>query len=345
MNYPVRSRALLGIFFACVARYAMGQSAPADESALLVLRNGEVFAGRVTWAGDSYYVQTPGRQLTFTRENVLLVARSMADAYQQRQAALRPTDWQGHQELAGWCVKHEMLDEAARELDLAEETSPGHATTLRLRGGLEILRQRRAAIAANPPAPAPPTTRRDDALDRLVEMLPEGAVGTFTKSIQPLLVNGCAAAACHGPASTAEYRLVRIDTRQAASRYATLRNLDATLKLIDRQQSERSPLLTVPRAPHATAKSAVFTPRNAAQYDQLAAWVMRVAGDSGEPPAALSKATAPSKASTAAGRPQAAPRQRRDTKPKSTAAAQEPKRSDQPPAVDPFDPSGFNNRR
>jgi hypothetical protein len=335
MKYPVRSGAILVILLVCVAHYVMGQSAPADESGLLLLRNGEVFAGRVTWAGDSYYVQTPGRQLTFAKGNVLLVARNIADAYQQRQAALRATDWQGHQELAAWCVKHEMLDEAARELDLAEETSPGHATTIRLRGAVEILRQRRTAIAANPPASNPPATRRDDALDRLVETLPEGAVGTFTKSIQPLLVNGCAAAACHGQASTAAYRLVRIDTRQAASRYATLRNLDATLKLIDREQPDRSPLLTAPRAPHATARTAIFGARNAAQYDQLAAWVKHVAGDKGAPTDARSNTSSRPKASTAAGRPKA----------ESPAAPREQKSFDQPPAVDPFDPAGFNNRR
>jgi hypothetical protein len=320
---------LLAVLFMCVVRSAVADAPPADGSSLLVLQNGEVFAGRVTWAGDSYYVQTPGRQLTFARQNVLLIAQSMPDAYRQRREALRPTDWQGHQELAAWCIKHEMLDEAARELDTAEETSPGHATTIRLRGALDILRQRRAAAAASRPAPGPPATRRDDALDRLVESLPDGVVGTFTKSIQPLLVNGCAATACHGPSSTADYRLVRIDPRQAASRYATLRNLEATLKLINREASQASPLLTVPRAPHATAKSAIYGSRNAAQYDQLEAWVKRVAGDSNEPDS------------------KTASRTRKDAKSKSAVATTDANRppASVAPAVDPFDPSAFNQRQ
>jgi hypothetical protein len=296
-----------------------GQASP--EPTLLVLRNGEVFTGRVTWAGDTYHVQTPGRQLTFPKANVLVVARDMADAFRQRRAALRPTDWQGHQELAAWCLAHQMLDEAALELDAADSTSPAHATSTRLRGNLEILRQRQRSTLPETANHTPRLERPDSSLDQLVQSLPEGSVGTFTKTIQPILVNGCAAAACHGVASKSDWRLLRINTRQAASRNSTLRNLESTLKLIDREKPDQSPLLTVPRAPHANAKDAIFNARNAAQFEQLTAWVNHIAG---EPPNRLAApkrpnaATAPASTQPNSKTPQAAP-------------------------TDPFDPAAFNN--
>jgi hypothetical protein len=190
--------------------------------------------------------------------------------------------------------------------------------TSRLRTNLAILGQRAAASPKSEPmAPPPPSTRRDTTLDELIDTLPDGAVSAFTKSIQPILVNGCAAAACHGVSSKSDWRLLRIDTRQAASRYATLRNLEATLKLIDGEQPERSPLLTVPKAPHATAKEAVFNTRNLAQVEQLEAWVNRVSG-----------------------RPSG---QARIDKAGSTAPPDGGKTSVESPPADPFNPDEFNN--
>ena len=44
-------------------------------------------------------------------------------------------------------------------------------------------------------------------IDRRVRTLPTGTIETFTRSIQPMLLNYCATAGCHGASGTSSYAL------------------------------------------------------------------------------------------------------------------------------------------
>ena len=116
----------------------------------------------------------------------------------------------------------------------------------------------------------------------MIDELPADSVEVFTRSIQPLLVNTCGSAACHGPGSEAGFQLRRIPLGRPASRLTTQHNLHEALQWIDRIEPGSSPLLTQPIAPHGPAKSPIFSKAQAAQYERLAAWIGRVS-ESGNP--------------------------------------------------------------
>ncbi len=99
----------------------------------------------------------------------------------------------------------------------------------------------------------------------------------FSIAIQPMLLNTCAAARCHGSRSANGFRLLRLSPGRTPSRRLIQRNLYSTLKWIDRTNPDTSPILTTPLEPHGTSSTAVFTSRNVGHYRQLANWVSDLA--------------------------------------------------------------------
>jgi hypothetical protein len=116
-----------------------------------------------------------------------------------------------------------------------------------------------------------------DAL-RVPDELPPGSLELFTTTVQPVLLNRCSTASCHGSKSPSNFRLHRPGMGENMSRRVTLHNLHAAMAQVDRQAPTRSPLLTAPAGPHAEMKSAVFAAHEARQLERLATWVEQVTG-------------------------------------------------------------------
>jgi len=72
-------------------------------------------------------------------------------------------------------------------------------------------------------------------------------LASFTRAIQPLLLNRCAAGACHGSPEAAHLQLTRGPTRGRADRPTTLRNLQQVSDAVDDQGGDQSFLQAVLR--------------------------------------------------------------------------------------------------
>jgi hypothetical protein len=235
--------------------------------------------------------------------------------------------------------------------------------------------EQRLRLASYRPSPIKAVAKQPDGLptredlDRMIRGMPPKVVETFANSIQPLLLNNCTTAGCHGAQSDAKFRLLRLPPGRVPSRRLTQRNLNATLEFIDHRNPDESPLLTVPAQPHGKAMVAVFTGQNdqVSQYKALRAWVYQVtrhetpavAPEAGEPAASSSPFPTPEPPrleSTPKEPPlKNAPRLNRTEASRRNAAraaaeprdASPPKRGASPPQAapaDPFDASAFNRR-
>jgi len=281
----------LGVWLA--AGQPSGAQAPAvattAPNTVLVLRNGRTIEGRVAPAGEYYYVGVPGGKLRIRADQVELWCRDLEEGYQQKQAAVHPGRIEDHLRLARWCLRQKLYGHVAEELSAARSIDPTHPT-------IEYLRRQMATAATPPPPPAEPAavTEKSKAkkkpagptseqLDAMIEELPSDSVETFTRSIQPLLVNSCGSAACHGPGSESAFELRRIPLGRPASRLTTQQNLHEAIEWIDRLKPGSSPLLNQPAGPHGPAKSPIFSKAQAAQYGRLAAWVDSLAEGRPEP--------------------------------------------------------------
>jgi hypothetical protein len=273
---------------------------------VLVLHDGGVLTGTFTLDGERYVLIRDGSELQIPASRVLVACQSMQEAYDERRRQLGRPSADSHLALAAWCLRYDLLPQAARELLDARGLEPNHR-------GLALL-ERRLAAAGSPRSRRAPIVDRNVAPASYVEKvtiaavphqpliaideLPPGAIERFTRRVQPILVNSCTLSGCHQPGGQQNFQLDRALLHGMANRRSTMQNLAATLALVDRERPHLSQLLTVPRKAHGSMRSAVFGPRHAAAYSHLVDWVAlitkhdaseeqpRSAGEeSGEPPA------------------------------------------------------------
>ena len=258
--------------------FARAEDAPlavTPQPGILLLRNGQVLSGNITEAGDYFYVALPSGEIRLHADQVELACHDLQQGYERKAARIDPDNVLDHLDLAIWCIRQKLYDAAAEEIAAASSLDPRHPRISLVERQLTLVQEQPKHVdhksVANGVVPT------NDDLDRLLRGMPAGTVETFSNTIQPLLSNTCGAAGCHGPQSEAKMRLLRTQLGKTTSRRFTQRNLHAVLEMIDRADPRASPLLTVPISPHGTAKAAIFTNKEVAQYRQLVQWVMRVA--------------------------------------------------------------------
>jgi hypothetical protein len=245
------------------------QQPPAASEGVLVLRNGSVLIGQVVRAGDTYLISSPGMETRLRAGDVDFFCRDLAEAYGRKRLALSADDLQGRLELAAWCLRHDLLDQAEEQAAAVLQAAPQSRRAQALRQ--QIADRRRDLAAPRPKAEAAASGPRTADLELLVRGLPASTVTDFTDVIQPLLLNHCAAAGCHGPRSTSAFRLLK--PSRGPSKRLTHRNLHAAVTWIDRADPARSRLLTAAGEPHGGLSLPVFSRTKATHYRQLSAWV------------------------------------------------------------------------
>lgn len=279
-------RSLLVAFSFLAAAWCAPSTGGADvpiapRRGVLLLNNGELIEGTITAAGDRYDVRLADGQIRVHRSQVALAARDVRECYLHRRAECEAGSVQDCVELAEWCLRHGLVDEAEREIataKIADETYPKIPlleTRLRLARSKPKVGQTAASNLPKSGAEQIPAKRP---LDLAVRELPAGSVETFANHIQPLLLNYCAGSGCHAAHSAGVMRLERIPPNRFTGRKSTQRNLQSVLATIDRENPLASKLLTLPIAPHGGRDGPIFTGREQTQYRQLVAWVYQVAG-------------------------------------------------------------------
>jgi hypothetical protein len=249
------------------------------------LRNGGVLKGKVSTAGERYEVTRPNSVVEVPAAQVLLVADSMLEAYQRQRQQLPRDTPEVHLALADWCLRYSLLPSAAAELADARRLDP--------RDPRVALLERRLAVARDAKTPATgrtatesreETTAKDElrTLEAAVADLPSDVVEKFTRKMQPLLVNSCTTSGCHRSGGDQSFQLDRAVLHGLSNRRITLRNLVATLELVNRDAPQQSDLLAIPRRSHGGMKRPVFGPRQQSQLAQLVDWIGMVT-ESGTP--------------------------------------------------------------
>lgn len=270
------------------SRPSLGLAAEPDTSAemagitvdgVVVLRDGGVLAGRISRRADRYVVTLAHGEISLPASQVELVADSPRDAYEQQRRLVSHPTVETHLRLAEWCLRNNLGPQAARELVDARGLDPRHPKLALLERRLAVLGAAHPGGEAAAAETAPPDTSPRDELDRLAKLagsLPDGTLEEFTRKVQPVLVNSCTTSGCHQPESKQSFQLNRAMLHGLSNRRSTLRNLEATLELVDRSAPQESALLTVPHRAHGGMDRPVFGPRQDQLYEHLAQWVAAV---------------------------------------------------------------------
>jgi hypothetical protein len=247
---------------------------PADRR-LVVMNDGRILEGVVTRQAAGYYVERSNGRILAPFDDVRCVARNLTDAYrQQREAMLDPTA-ADLVKLADWCITYRLYEEARDELRRALRRDPEHEIARRMLTRMDEM------LFTRPPPLETPLIVAHGLVVPQVEALggfSRPTAARFTERIQPLLMNKCGGASCHGNAAQNEFRLtpVRLETRN--HRRASEQNLAQVLKFVDIAQPQHSPLLEKPRGAHGGSAFALFSGTAGAEQQKLLRnWVETVA--------------------------------------------------------------------
>lgn len=314
----------------------------------VLLKSGRVMAGQVQQDAQGYLVTGRNGRLHAPYEHVQLVADSLHDIYrQQRDARKEPVTPESRIELARWCISYSLYDEARLELKLVLRSDANHVEARQMLKKLaEVLKPDRLE------EPPPPSRTLDGYLVPEAESLgslSRETAATFTARVQPILVNKCGNARCHGVVSENSFRLVHVRSNLNSHRLHTERNLAAVSPYLDLQRPGDSQLLTVPQGNHGGGSVAIFGgPGGERQLEIIRDWVYAAARDRGgydaeaEALAAAARSAVKEKADVAAAAPDTATAAQTDAGANGPAVAIDGGPGSRPQTADPFDPEVFN---
>lgn len=292
----MKKRLLLLLALLCAGATAASPSLLAQDTGgpVVVLKNGAVLRGKGTNLGEKVSVElADGGMIKIPKTQVELIADSIDDAYLKRRDRLIPENVISQINLASWCIDQNMFAEAQLHLRAARKIDPSHPGITRLERKLRE-RQREASKPNEEELPEPETplqtppveemrrqlkakleAARRDTRGQLADLSP-AVRHKFTREVQPLLLSSCGASKCHGPTSTAEFRLVRSSTNTESQGLLNRRNLQSVLSRIRVDAPEESPLLENAVQAHAPRMKAPPLDIQSAEFSALIAWVLEV---------------------------------------------------------------------
>lgn len=279
-------KAYLHVTAIVVAVLVVGTGAVYAETQVVVLRNGSVVEGEVVSLGDYYRVTTAATEMRLASRDVERLTSTLIEAYDAKRADIRQPQADDHLRLAAWCIRQELWPQAAREINDARVLEPDHRalTTFEQRLATAARAAERRALPNDPQAAAETSDAEVASMNELANLgavassLPAGSLEDFTRHIQPLLVNNCTLAGCHGPTDQRSFKLNRDMLHGIGNRRSTLRNLEATLRAIDPNQVDQSPLLLKAAMAHGTMDVPAFGVHHAKLHARLVEWTYKVTG-------------------------------------------------------------------
>lgn len=219
------------------------------------------------------------------KEQALSVCNSMQDVYSARVAAIQSEDAVSYLNLADWCIKYKMLDKAEEHLAYAKRIQYDYPYIPVMERRLALAKQQlaREMDPAND-QPVPDSSKKDPitqinklrseriALEQIAKNMPGDTLKQFSMEIQPILLNSCGTANCHGSTEN-DFQLIR--TPQ--SHNITLKNLYSVLRQVDRNTPDASRILTMSTQAHGGLDVPVFSRSRTSAYSRLVGWTYRVA--------------------------------------------------------------------
>jgi hypothetical protein len=261
----------------------------AQPQRIIVLQNGRVLSGQVEDVPGGYVVDNSVGSIVIPFTQVRLTAKDLPDAYRKLKAGITEPTASQHVALGQWCYANRLYTSAREQVKAALVLEPERKEARSLLAQIDRVTTPEGLAAT---IPTPPRRSRDG-----FEASPPQALGglsqdvtrDFVRRIQPLLMNKCGNARCHGVAGTSDFRLSPVRLGVAGFRSLTDRNLASVLQTIDAAHPAASPLLVIPQGEHGRQGRIWTSPRADDQLSELRAWVNQVARErsmapSSEPP-------------------------------------------------------------
>lgn len=274
-------------------------AAAAIPQRVIVLSTGRVVLGEIVERPGGYLVREQFGSRVVPFAQVRLTATDLPAAYRKLSNSIREPTAGKHLQLAEWCYDNRLYDSAQLELKQALLLEPDR------KDGRELLRKLQRtletgvhsgassaggsvvmgrSVGAFPGQSWKSIAQRREVLQTEAVSTPAGlhpdTVEMFVKEVQPLLMNKCGNARCHGVAAENDFQLTPVRHGMSGFRILTEKNLSAVLQEIDSGDPQASPLLAAVNSLHAgSPRPLLFGAYAEQQLATLEKWVLRAAAE------------------------------------------------------------------
>jgi hypothetical protein len=253
----------------------------ASGQGLLVLVDGKVLNGQFTPRPDGYDVRLAAGRTFIGSERVRFFATDLPDAYQRMRLSQAELTPEVHVELARWCLTNKLYQQAHREVLDALHLDPNRTDAKRILAALVQNSESSGRTSSGSGLTEYPSIGRSigpSVETRSLGGLSRSVAQDFTRRVQPLLMNKCANAGCHGGGTGSSFQLA--SAHRFSSPTIAERNLAAVLRQIDLAHPAKSSLLVEVEGSHGNLNVPLFRGRlGSQQLDILRNWVVAAAND------------------------------------------------------------------
>ena len=277
---------LIGSAMGQTPMYAPPTVPTVPQTQFLLKADYNLLEGVVRQEGRYYIVQSVnGGSMYVPQDQTLAVCNNMNDIYAARVAAIQSIDVVSYLNLTDWCIKYKLIDKAEEHLEYAKRIQSDYPYIPVMERRLALAKQQLAREQSPTNEFSAPNSSQNDpitqinklrsertALEQIAKNMPGDTLKQFTMEIQPILLNSCGTANCHGSTDN-DFQLIR--TPQ--SHNITLKNLYSVLRQVDRNTPDASRLLTMSTQAHGGLDVPVFSRSRTSAYSRLVGWTYRVA--------------------------------------------------------------------
>jgi hypothetical protein len=280
-----------------------GTAAKDRQPVIVLLHDGRLVSGVLSEEDAMIVVTQPIGAMRFPKKRVEKVFASIQEVYGYKLEQLPEDDFDERIKLAKWCLGQKMEPEAREQLEAILLRNPKHVQAKAMLVSLDQAQSRLANRLRDPDVRQTGAEQvrstpgdRPGSLDTAVIYGARRGMGIsdlpvvfdlptsqavkrtdeFARYVHPVLQTYCAR--CHNEHYDGEFQLVQVKTKQDRTRDTLRANLDATLKLIDRENPPRSDLLASSLRPHGRGPNTrpIFQGSNDRAYQILATWVNKL---------------------------------------------------------------------
>ena len=268
---------LTGLSVACFGQADPVATEPELPPRLLLLFDGRAIIGDISDVAGGYSVRRTEGSIVVPFEFVSLTATSLLDAYEKQRDNFQNPNAEQHLNLAQWCFRYRLREQAVLELEAALKLEPFRKEARELLQIIEAAESGAAPAAGDIAQSDHPVTQ--PGARTAAGISPENHLD-FVRRVQPLLVNKCGNATCHGSVSTNGFRLHNVRTGRRHQRLHSDENLAMVLEFLDPDFPLHSPLLREPQDRESTVHRGVFAGAlGEQQVELLRNWVQVAAVD------------------------------------------------------------------
>ncbi len=292
LRTPLGLLACCGWLTFCIAgQVARGQG---TQSGGVLLKNDRVLLGQVQPQGDVFIVRIADQSnISLAKDQVVFVGRDLEDIYQFKLRSIANWNVGDHFKLTRWCMVNDMLDKAAHHYQEVAKQAGSHprvqqlAIELKTRMlevaefreflGLQPLRQPTSGgQLAQPNAPQSQSTQPDVKLasGSFHAAQHPHVVSRFNERIQPILLNRCSQAACHGGQSSNSLKLIEPYSKTFSQNSSD--NLAQVLAQVASDPETLSPLLDFATRAHGIQRHAGIAVTETELITELREWIRMV---------------------------------------------------------------------